>query len=342
MSATLAIGAGAGLPLAGFVAAHLDWHAIFWVTGAAGAIMLVAVPMVLNPSPVGPAGSFDFPGAVLLSLGLTAVLLALTQGGRWGWSAPSTLGCAGGGLAALVALIPWELRSRNPLVNIRIARRPPVLMVNMASVLLGFAMFTNLLVSAQLLQLPPVTGFGLGLDTASAGLWLAPSSLTFGIMAPVAAGLTRRAGAEATLLAGAVLMAVAYVARVVLSHDLWQIVAGSVLVAAGTSLTFAAMPTLIIRAVPATETSSANGLNSLLRSVGTSGSSAVTAAVTTMGLQSIGGVWFPSFASLAAVFWLAAAAAAVASVIASALWTMRRHESSRPSERTASPQLTHP
>lgn len=324
MSATLAIGAGAGLPLAGFVVAHLDWHAIFWVTGIAGAVMLVVVPLVLNPSPDVSRGSFDVPGALVLALGLTAVLLAVTKGGQWGWSAPATLVCAGGGLSALVALVPLELRSRTPLVNMRIAARPSVLFVNVASVLLGFAMFVNLLVSTQLLQLPPATGFGSGLDAAGAGFWLAPSSLMFGIMAPVAAGLTRRAGAEATLLVGAAGMAAAYVARVALSHELWQIVAGSVLVAAGTSLTFAAMPTLIMRAVPVTETASANGLNTLLRSVGTSSSSAATAAVTTMGLQSIGGAWFPSFVSLATMFWIAAGGAAGAAVIAVVLWTTRR------------------
>lgn len=199
--------------------------------------------------------------------------------------------------------------------------------------LLGFALFANLLVTTQLLQLPPATGFGIGLDTAAAGLALAPSALMFGIMAPVAAGLTRRAGAEATLLVGAAGMAAAYVARIALSHQLWQIVAGSVLVAAGTSLTFAAMPTLIIRAVPVTETASANGLNTLLRSVGTSSSSAATAAVTTMGLQSIGGAWFPSFASLAAVFWIAAGGAAVAAVIAVVLWATRQPGAAAESER---------
>lgn len=125
MSATLAVGAGAGLPLSGFVVAHLDWHAVFWVTGAGGLVMLIAVPLVLNRSPAGPRGSFDVAGAVVLSLGLTAVLLALTPGGQWGWSTPATLGCAVGGLAVLAVLVPLELRSRNPLVNIRLADRQP-------------------------------------------------------------------------------------------------------------------------------------------------------------------------------------------------------------------------
>ncbi len=82
MSATLAIGAGAGLPLSGLIAAHMDWHAIFWVTGVAGAGMLVAILLVVGESPVRTRGSFDFRGAILLSVALTAVLLALSKGGQ--------------------------------------------------------------------------------------------------------------------------------------------------------------------------------------------------------------------------------------------------------------------
>ncbi|GAA1838298.1 MFS transporter [Pseudonocardia ailaonensis] len=326
MSATLAVGAGAGLPLSGFVVSHLDWHAVFWVTGGAGALMLVAVPAVLNPPASVTRSAFDLPGALLLSAGLTALLLALTKGGAWGWTSPATVGCAVGGVLALLAFVPLELRSRSPLVNLRVARRRPVLLVNLASVLLGFAMYANMLVTTQLLQLPPATGFGLGLGTAEAGLWLAPSSLMFGIMAPVAAGLIRRIGAEATLLAGAAVMAGAYVARIAFSHALWQIVGGSVLVAAGTSLTFAAMPTLIIRAVPVTETSSANGLNTLLRSVGTFSSSAATTALTATGLHLVGAAWLPSFSGLSTVFAIAAGSAAVAGAIAVVLRATRQPE----------------
>jgi len=342
MSSTLAIGSAAGLPVAGLIVTHLDWHAVFWVTGAAGTVMLVAVPLVLNPSRVVTRGSFDGPGALLLGGGLSAVLLALTQGAQWGWTSPATLACAAGGVLALVALVPLELRSRHPLVDVRIAKRPAVLLVNVASLLLGFAMFTNLLVSAQLLQLPAATGFGLGLPPAVAGLWLAPSSLALAVTAPVASLLIRRAGAEATLLLGSVCMAAAYAARTVLSHELWQVVAGSVLVVSSVSLTFAAMPVLLIRAVPETETASANGLNHLLRSVGSSGSSAVTAVLMTMGLVAVGGASFPSFDSLVTVLWLAAATSVVAAVAALALVVGNRRAAFHPSRSERVPEPARP
>lgn len=325
MSATLAIGAGAGLPLAGLISDHLDWHAIFWVTAVAGTAMLGAVWLVLAESPVVTRGSFDYRGAVVLSLSLTAVLLALSKGGQWGWSSPVTLVLAGLGLLLLLAWLPLELRVRNPLVDVRIAARPAVLLVNLVSVLTGFAMFANMLVTTQLLQLPTSSGFGLGLGVLETGLWMTPSALVFGAMAPVSAAVTRRFGPLTTLLAGALLMSGAYVARVFLSHELWQIVTGSTLVAVGTSMTYAAMPTLIMRAVPVTETASANGLNTLLRSIGTSASSATLAAVTTIGVVRVGGDVFPSFDALVAVFWLSAIMSLVAGLLVVPMWRMREY-----------------
>jgi MFS family permease len=315
MSATLAVGAGAGLPLAGLVAAHLDWHAIFWGTALAGVLMLVVLLLVVPGEP-GPGGSFDLPGAVVLSVGLTAALLALTKGNEWGWASAATLGCALGGVLALVGVVLLELRTRAPLVDVRVAARPAVLSVNIASLVLGFAMFANLLVSTQQLVLPVETGFGLGLDAATAGLWLAPSALTFAIMAPPAARLITRIGPERTLLLGAAVMTAAYVVRILAGYSIAAVVVGSVLVAGATSLTFAAMPTLIMRAVPRTETASANGLNTLDRSVGTSGSSATTAAVTSASVVLVGGVPYPTASGLALVLGIAATGAAIAAGIA--------------------------
>jgi MFS family permease len=330
MSATLAIGAGAGLPLSGLISEHMDWHWIFWVTAVAGSVMLGAVALVLTESSVRTRGAFDYGGALLLSAALTAGLLSLSKGGQWGWASMTTLSLAAVGVVLLVVWVPFELRVRNPLVDVRVAARPAVLLVNIASVLTGFAMFANMLVTTQLLQLPTSSGYGLGLDVQETGLWMAPSALVFGVMAPVSSWVTGRFGPLTTLLGGSLLMSVCYVGRVFFSQDLWQIVTGSMLVGVGTSMTYAAMPTLIMRAVPVTESASANGLNTLLRSIGTSASSATMAAVTTIGLVRVGGDVFPSFEALTAVFWLAGGLSLVSAVLVVPMWRMREYAEEAP------------
>lgn len=340
MSATLAIGAGAGLPLSGIIAEHMDWHALFWITGTAGVVMLAGVRFLVPESPVRDRSKFDFRGAVLLCTGLTAFLLALSKGGTWGWTDRPTISLAIVAVLLFVAWVPSELRLAHPLVDIRVAMRPVVLLVNISSVLAGFAMFANLLVSTQILQMPKSSGYGLGMGIVDTGLAMAPSALFFGAMAPIAAAVTRRFGAPVSLVSGALVMSGFYGFRVYFSDSLWQIILGSVLVSVGTSFTYAAMPTIIMSAVPVTETASANGLNTLLRSIGTSSSSAAVAAVLTSATAGA----FPTYGAFELVFWLAAGAALATAFAASPLlWLVRDtyvdedlHEVEAPSEPSTS------
>ncbi len=214
---------------------------------------------------------------------------------------------------------------RNPLVDIRVTARPAVLLVNIVAILSGFAMFANMLLTTQQLQLPPATGFGLGLDTLPTGLWMTPSALVFGVMAPVAAAVIRRFSAQAALLAASLLLTASYAARVFLAENLAQVVVGSMLVSVGASITFAAMPTLIMRAVPVTETASANGINTLMRSIGTSTSSAIIAAATTTGAVTLGGELFPSAGVITALFWVAALLSLVAGALTVPMFRMREY-----------------
>jgi MFS family permease len=160
MSATLGIGGAIGLPLSGLIYQSSDWHTLFWISAAMGAVGLVIVPLVVPESPMRSGGRFDFVGAGLLSVALTALLLAISKGSQWGWTSTSVLGLFSTAAVVLGLWIPFELRVCPPLVDIRTSARRPVLLTNIASVLVGFAMFCNLLAVSQLLQMPEATGYG--------------------------------------------------------------------------------------------------------------------------------------------------------------------------------------
>lgn len=329
MSATLALGAGIGLPVSGLIAEHLDWHAIFWLTAVVAAVLLVVAWRMLPESPVQTRGQFDFRGAVLLSLALTALLLSLSKGAQWGWTSPTTLGMLAGGLLVLAVWVPLSLTTASPLVDLRVAARPPVMLVNVVSLFAGFAMFTNMLVTTQYLQMPTSSGWGLGLSVLHTGWWSVPGAAAFGLVAPVSAWMTRRWGPSVTLLVGATLMGITYALRVPLSDDLTQVVTGSVLVSTGTALLYGALPTMVMRAVPVTETASANGLNVLLRSVGTSGASAATGAISTALGVTVGSQVLPTEHALQVSLWLAAGSSLVAAALAVPALRMRAYRESR-------------
>ncbi|WLQ07839.1 MFS transporter [Arthrobacter oryzae] len=316
MSATLGIGSALGLPLAGVLYESLGWESIFWVSAAAGALLLAAVVLVVPESKVRTPGRFDYLGAVILSGALAALLLAISKGGSWGWGSEPVLLLFLAAAVLLAAWLPYELKVSQPMVDLRTSGRRPVLLTNLASLLVGFAMFANMLLTTQQLQLPASTGYGFQLSVITAGLCMVPSGLAMVVFAPVSGGIIRRFGGKSALIAGAAVMVVGYVGRVFFWDSIASVIIGSTVVSIGTAIAYAAMPTLIMGAVPITETASANGLNSLVRSIGTSTSSAAVAAVLTSVTITVGSARLPSFEAFKDVFWMAALASAASMVAA--------------------------
>ncbi|HEY5857990.1 MAG TPA: MFS transporter [Aldersonia sp.] len=319
MSATLGIGSAIGLPLSGFIFEHANWQAVFWTSAGAGVLLAIAVIATVPESSIRTRGRFDYVGAVMLSVALTALLLAITKGRGWGWTSEPTLGLFVLAVVVLGAWVPYERRVSRPLVDIRTSTTRPVLVTNIASLFVGFAMYANMLSTTQQLQMPEITGYGFGMSVFTAGLCMLPSGLAMVALAPVSAWTTKRFGAKVTLIAGSLVLAGGYVTRVYLTQQVWQIVVGAVVVSMGTAIAYAAMPTLIMRSVPITDTASANGVNTLLRAIGTSMSSAVVAAILASVTFSVGGVEFPTANAFQYIFWVAAFAALVAAGVTALL-----------------------
>jgi MFS family permease len=316
MSATLGIGGAVGMPLAGVISTNFDWHALFLVSGGFAIAMLVAVLFVVPESTVRTRGRFDYRGTVLLSVALTGLLLSVSKAGTWGWSDRRTVVLLLVAALAFSVWVPVELRSGQPLVDIRTSLRRTVLLTNLASILIGFAMFANFLSVTQQVQMPVGSGYGFGLSVAETGLVLLPNGILMVILSPVAASLIRRFGPRLVLIGGAIIMAISFALRSFLHGTLVEVVVTSGVASAGTALAFAAMPTLIMRSVPITETASANGLNTLLRAIGTSTASAVLAAVFSALTMDVDGVPIPTFGAYQLVFWLGALTALLGAAIA--------------------------
>ncbi|MDJ0016089.1 MFS transporter [Rhodococcus erythropolis] len=317
MSATLGIGSALGLPLSGLIFEHLGWPAIFWLSAIVGVLLIIAVAAVVPESSVRTRGKFDFLGAVMLSTALTAILLAISKGARWGWTSELTLLMFVIGIVTLALWFPYELRVTQPMVDLRTSAKRPVLLTNVASILVGFSMYANNLSTTQQLQMPKISGYGFELGVMAAGLCMIPAGLAMVFFAPVSANITKRFGAKITLIVGGTVLALAYIARVFLTGSIALIIISAAVVSIGTAIAYSAMPMLIMRSVPITETASANGLNSLLRSVGTSTSSAVVAAMlTSMIIPSGPGEGLPSIDAFKNIFWLAALAAVAAAAAA--------------------------
>lgn len=314
VSATLGVGGALGLPISAFVTENYDWHLLFWVAAAIGAASFVLVAVVVPPSTLRTGGRFDFVGAAGLIVGLGALLLAVSKGNDWGWISASVLVLLIGGVVVLVLWAWYELSRENPLVDIRVSARGAVLMTNLASIAMGFALFASSIVFPQFLQLP--SGSGLGLSLLQASFVLMPSGLAMLAMSPVAGNLGRRFGPKPLLVIGAVIIAVAYVVAVLSTLTVWHVLVLNTVIGVGIGLGYAAMPTLIMRAVPAHETGSANGLNTLMRSLGTSIAAAVIAAILAQSATGRDGSSMPSAQGFQMALLLGLLAAVICAVVA--------------------------
>ncbi|CAN5181314.1 MFS transporter [soil metagenome] len=322
VSATLGIGGAVGLPISALIAQNLDWHILFWLAAFLALVALVLVATIVPVSALRTGGSFDFLGAVGFAIGLVGILLAVSKGSEWGWASPVTLGMLGGGVIVLLLWGWYELRAKNPLVDLRIAARRPVLFTNLASITVGFAFFASAAVLPQLLEAPTTTGVGLGQNLLVASLCLMPSGLVMFFLSPVAARLSAARGPRTSLVLGGIIIAVGYSIAVGLMTEVWHAVFVATAVGFGVGFAYAAMPTLIMHAVPATETAAANGLNSVMRTLGSTVAAAVLGVILASNAVVADGRAIPAQDSFRLCFAIAAGAALLG--VVSALFIPRR------------------
>ncbi|WP_426738185.1 MFS transporter [Plantibacter sp. 2H11-2] len=333
VSATLGVGGALGLPLSAFVTEHFDWHILFWVAAGISATSFVLFATVVPASTLRTGGRLDIVGAIGLAIGLVGVLLAVSKGNEWGWDAPQTLILLIGGVVVLLAWGWFELRVTNPLVDLRVSARPPVLLTNLSSIAMGFALFSSSIVFPQLLELPTETG-GLGLTLLQASFILMPSGLAMLAMSPIAGRLSRTLGAKPLLVIGASIIAISYLGAVFVDLQVWHVLLFNILIGIGIGLGYAAMPTLIMQAVPATETGAANGLNTLMRALGTSVAAAIIAVILADSAVPFGDTLVPSGPGFQLAFIFGLVAAVACAVIAACIPKPKPH----PGEHEALPE----
>ena len=323
MSATLGVGGAIGLPLAAWIADVGNWHVLFLVAAGLAAVITVlvwfAVPHIHDGNP----GRLDVLGGIGLAIGLSTFLVGISKANDWGWGNGRTIGAIVAGIVVLVLWGVFELRQAEPLVDLRTTAQLPVLMTNLAAVAIGFGMMAQSIVVPQLLQMPEATGYGLGQSILGAGLWMAPAGLMMMAFAPVSSSLMRSIGAKRTLMIGAFVIGSGYLVGLVLMNAPWQLLIASCIAAAGVGIGYAAMPTLILDAVPPREAASAVGVNALMRSGGTTLAAAVMATLLTSSTRTLGAFEVPTKGAFQLCFLVGAAAAFIGVAIAG---TIPRHQ----------------
>ena len=327
MSALLGVGGGAGVVLAGPIVDHLSFHYLFWLPLIPVVIATVATHLFVPESPIRVPARVNWTGAALMSVGLAAVLVAVSETANWHWLSAKTLGCIAGGLVLLALWVRSESRSDHPLVDMRMMRIRGVWTTNAVALLLGFGMYSSFILLPQLVETPSRAGYGFGASVTGAGLFMVPSTLAMLIVGSQTGRLEKLFGSKPPLLAGGALALLSFLMLAFTRGQSWEIYVAAALLGSGIGLAFAAMANLIIENVGPEQTGVATGMNTVTRTVGGGFGGAATASLLA---ATVGVSGYPSAHGYTAAFALCSAALAVGIVIGFAIPQRRPEEAFGP------------
>jgi EmrB/QacA subfamily drug resistance transporter len=335
MAAVIATGSGFGIVLAGPIVGALDWRWLFWIPMAVVTVVGVLAWRFVPASPVRTPGRVNWLAAVLLSGWLVALLLPLSKATTWGWGSGRTVGLLALAVVLLIAWLVAEVRSANPLIDMRMMRLPAVWTTNLVALLFGAAMFGVFAFLPQLVQVPAASGYGFGATVTGAGLLMLPMLVTMALFGSLSGPLTRWFPAKTQLLGGAVLGALSCLALALAHHDKLAVAAAAGVFGIGLGLVYSAMVNLIVQSVPRHQTGAASGMNTNIRTIGASIGTAVVSSIVAAHPTAQG---YPAESGFTESFLLLAAIAAAAVAVAFLVPAASRAEEPAP-EPTVLPEL---
>ncbi|MFG1796749.1 MFS transporter [Nocardia sp. NPDC049149] len=277
---TAMIGVGAvGIILPGLILPYLNWHWLFWIPMVITLIALAGTWMLVRESPVRPGGRVNWLNAALMVVGVTAVVLGISEGGQWGWVTGRTLGVIIGGVVVCGVWIAAETFGSRPLINMSLMRLRGVWTTNVVALLFGAGMYGAFAVYPIFAQLPPEAGFGYHAGILACGLYCLPMSIPTIIVSPYAGRLAARIRATTALTLGTLITAAGFGYMAVWSAHPYDMMISLGLMGLGFGIAFPTLMTVIVHSVPVVNVAETTGMNTVVRMLGGAIGTQVTAAM---------------------------------------------------------------
>jgi EmrB/QacA subfamily drug resistance transporter len=273
-----AFGAVAGVLLGGILTDWLTWEWIFYINIPVGIAALALTPLLLAESRDTQVSTFDAPGAVLVTAGLTTLVFVITQANEFGWASAETIGLFAAAGALLAAFVGWEARAKEPLMPFSIFRIKTVAAANISGLILGTVTFSMFLMLTLYMQ--QVLGYS-PMKTGVAYLAVAGTAI---IWSTVAAQLVTRVGVKPVIVAGMAFLTAGllYFTQVSVGGSyVGDLLPGFLLIAVGLGFSFVPISIAALAGVQANEAGLASGLFNTSQQIGGALGIAALSAVAT-------------------------------------------------------------
>jgi EmrB/QacA subfamily drug resistance transporter len=331
-------GAAAGVLLGGVLTSALGWRSVLFVNVPIGIAAILIAPKLLSESRAeGSRRGFDFPGAVTVTAGLSALVYALVRATTVGWGSAQTTGMIAAAVILLVAFVLIERRSATPLVPFSFFRNRKVTLANAAMFAAGAAIIGLFYYLSLYLQRV------LGYSAIKAGTSLLPLAVGIIVAAGLASPLIARAGIRKVLLGALVLFAaglVWFAQLPIRGTYLADVLGPSLLIALGLGIAFVAITILSVSGVKDREYGLASGLVNTSQQIGGALGLAVLSSIATTRTDHLAATGHPLNQALTLGFhtaFLGAAGFVLLAIIATASIGTRRvnRENATPARATA-------
>jgi MFS family permease len=299
----------------GLLVSVLPWRWLFSLPFATIVIIMIAAWRYIPSCPPVHHGSVDCKGAALLGGSLSAILIGITEAPQWGWLSVKFGTAVVISLALLVIFCIVELRSREPLVDLRVLATRPLAVSCLIYVVCGFSVNMCFLALPILSAQPVETGYGLAASAFTTSLILFPLGMAGAVAAPITGWLDAHIGGRGTVLAAIFANGIAFVLLMIANGNIVFVICAAALVGASGGVALTQAMNIVTLTSPPGQIGAFSGLAFVVKAVGGTLGVQLAGSILTTGTQGGGSPDWSAFGVVFTMGIIVTIAAVLASVL---------------------------